>query len=137
MVLCLPILKMALESDNPSVQKLVSESIIKHTRLKRFEQIKGLHRVVLKKHQQQISVTSYATELIKHAVIHKSLAEGLELSRKLADQKCQKALFGTRKPGHVGMLGHVGAVALESIVRDIESDFVQPRRPVQHLLGQV
>ena len=88
MVLCLPVLRMALSSNNPEIQRVVSRIVVSQTRLKRFEQIQGLHDTVLKKHLKSISTTIYATELIRHALIHKNLAEGLKLSRSFAEKMC-------------------------------------------------
>ena len=42
-------------------------------------------------------------------------------------------LLGTRESGHVGMFGDVGAVALVTVVGNIEPDLVQARGPFDHL----
>ena len=52
------------------------------------------------------------------------------------NQECQEALLGARKTGHVGVLGDIGTVSLVAVVRDVEADFVQLRRPDQYLFGQ-
>ena len=52
-----------------------------------------------------------------------------------ADQRCKQALFGPRESRHVRMLGDVRTVALVTLVRDIESDFVKTCSPVQYIAG--
>ena len=59
-----------------------------------------------------------------------------ELAPMRADQAREQPLLLAREARHVGVLEQVGAVAVVAVVRDVEPDLVQPRRPVQRQLGE-
>ena len=50
-----------------------------------------------------------------------------------ADQHREETLLCARKTRHVGVLGDVRAMPLVTVMRNIEADLVQSRRPVEHL----